>query len=340
MKIFLTGSTGFVGAHTAMQLLEKDHDLRLLVRNAEAAKSYFRKHGYEVPDIVEADMRDRARVREAMQGCDAVFHAAALVSLDPKKAQEIYASNLESIDAVIGTAHSLGIKNIVYVSSLSAFFSTKHTSINELTPLGEPKEAYSRSKRDCEIYVRNLQKSGAPIQITYPSGIFGPDDPKLNESNHSLISLLKIVPITSSGIQCVDVRDLASVHVHLLENPPSENFEDARYIVAGRFYSWPAFHAVLERVTGRRIFHPKLPGSLLRLAGAMMDVVKRFYPIDFPVTSESMAIVTLWPVADSSKIQSKCGLTFRSGEATFGDTVAWLHRAGYIADKFVANYSA
>lgn len=330
MKVFLTGATGFVGAHTALALMDAGHDLRLLVRDREFARRYFERLGRALPEVVVADMRDREAVRQAMAGCDAVLHAAAMVSLDPKKADEIYRSNLDSVEAVIGTAHALGIPNIVYVSSLGALFNPGARSIDERSPLGVSREAYSRSKRDCEAYVRSLQRQGAPIQITYPGAIFGPDDPRLNESNHSLLSLLRVVPDTSSGIQCVDVRDLALIHRLLLENPPQGDFEQARYVVGGRFYPWPEFRRLLEGVTGRRIFHPPVPGGLLRLGGWLMDGVKKLYPLDLPVTSESMAIVTQWTEADSRRVLARFGLDFRPGGETFADTIRWLCQAGHL----------
>ncbi|MCG8316489.1 MAG: NAD-dependent epimerase/dehydratase family protein [Pseudomonadales bacterium] len=336
MKIFLTGATGLIGAHTALALLEAGHTLRLLVRNKQLAKNYFFKHGYQLADdtFIEADMRDAATLRTAMQGCDAVLHAAAMVSLDPKKAEEIYRSNIDSIDAVIGTAHQLSIQNIVYVSSLGAFFIPDGGPINENSPLGISKEAYSKSKRDCEAYVRELQQKGYPIQITYPSGTFSPDDPKLNESNHALTALLKVVPQTTSGTQCIDARDLAQVHVKLLENPPND-FSNARYIVAGHFYSWREFHELLEKVTGRKIFAPPAPGAMLRFFGFLGDIIKKIYPMDFPMTSESMAIVSQWPVADSSKVLATCQMNFRPGEETFKDTIGWMAKAGHL-DKRLA----
>ena len=337
MRIYLTGSTGFVGAHTALMLLKAGHDLRLLVRNKKFAQAYFSKHGYENLDYVEADMRNKEAVRASMAGCDAVLHAAAMVSLDPKKADEIYKNNIESISSVLGTAHELGIKNIVYVSSLGALFNPGRTLINEASPLGNSREAYSKSKRDCDEYVRKMQLQGAPIQITYPSGIFGPDDPRLQESNHALISLLNIIPITTSGIQCVDVRDLAKAHLHLLENPPESNFSDALYIVAGRYYAWNEFHQLLESITGKKIFSPRIPGAFLRFFGAIMDQIKKVYPIDFPMTSESMAIITQWTPADSTKIEQKFNLSFRSGEETFKDTVHWLVEAGHAKPKVLKN---
>lgn len=335
MKIFVTGATGFVGSHTALALLDAGHELRLLVRNEVAAKAYFQKYGYQIDDLVTVNMADKQAVKNAMTGCDAVFHAAAMVSLDPKKADEIYKNNVESIDAVIGSACDLGIENIVYVSSVGALFNPDVKVIDEYSGLGTSTEAYSRSKRDCEEYVRKLQKEGKPIQISYPSGVFGPDDPKLSECNHALITFFtQILPITSSGIQCVDVRDLAKAHKYLLENPYSGEYQQARFIVAGNFYSWPEFHALLEGITGKKIFSLKIPGSVFRFIGSIMDVVKKIYPVDIPITSESMAIITQWRVASSSKIEKEAGLQFCSGEKTFSDTAKWLADAGHMKKKY------
>jgi len=338
MKIFLTGATGFVGAHTALALLDAGHELRLLVRDRDAAKAYFSKFHYLVDDFIVADMRDKTAIANGLQGCDALIHAAAFVSLDPKKAKEIYQCNVDSIDAVIGTAIEQGIKNIIYVSSLGALFNPEADVINESSPLGSPTEAYSKSKRDCDEYVRDLQQSGAPIQITYPSGIFGPDDPKLNESNHALITFIKtLIPKTTSGIQCVDVRDVAKVHQYLVENPMHENFESARYIIAGHYYTWEQFHHLIQSVTGRKIFSPYVPGKVFRALGAIMDVLKKIYPIDFPMTSESMAIITQWTYADSSKILKAMNGEFIAGEQTFHDTAQWLVRAGHLEAKYLQN---
>jgi len=330
MKVFITGATGLVGAHTTLALLAKGHEVRLLVRNKAVAMRYFDgRRGSQGINYVVGNMCDKEFVRKSMQGCDAVVHSAAMVSLDPRKAREIYASNLESISSVVASAAGLGISRIVYVSSVGAFFDPNNSRVDELTPLAIPREAYSRSKRDCEAHVRQLQEEGAPIQITYPSGIFGPDDPKLNESNHSILSLLKVVPRTSTGIQFVDARDLADVHVQLIECPARANFSDARLMVGGHFYPWRQFHELLEKVTGRQIWAPGIPAPLLRTTGKVMDYAKRMLPLDIPITSESMAIVTQWREVDSSKLIKNHNFTFRKAEDTLRDTIEWLYLAGH-----------
>jgi dihydroflavonol-4-reductase len=333
LKILLTGATGLVGAHTAMELMRAGHDLCLLVRDPQLAAGYFRARGWEPWRLVTADMRDRDAVRAALSGCDAVFHAAAMVSVDPRKADALYRTNLESMDAVIGTAFACGVPNIVYVSSVGALFNPRERHLDERSPLGVAREAYARSKRDCEACARRLQARGAPIQITYPCGVFGPDDPRLNESSRGLMALLRVVPRTSSGIQFVDARDLAVAHRRLLETPPNGDPEEARYVVAGPFHTWPQFRALLERVTERRIFSPVVPGVLLRAFGRVLDLVRVLYPVTYPISAASTAVVTQWSVADSSHIARRFGIGFRPGEETIADTVRWLFRAGRVSRR-------
>lgn len=330
MKIFLTGATGFVGAHTGTELLRAGHELRLLVRDRAPALSYFGERGFTVPELVVADMRDEGAVRDAMRGADAVVHAAALVSLDRTRAAEIESTNLAGMRSVVGGAHALGIPNVVYVSSLGALFTPGGPAVDERSPLGVTHEAYSRSKRLCEEYARDLQARGAPIHITYPSAVFGPDDPRLSESSHGLIALLRIVPRTSSGLQFVDVRDLASVHRTLVETRVTGDPEEDRYVVAGHFHPWATVRDLLRRATGRRIPSPYVPGWFLRALGRMADALRRVHPIDFPVSSESMEVVTRWTVADSSRVTGRFGITFRPGEETLVDMIRSLHAAGHV----------
>lgn len=341
MKVFATGATGFVGAHTARALLDAGHELRLLVRNAELARSYFARHGHRVDDIVVADIRDRDAIRHALDGCDAVFHAAATVSLDPARAQQTYDNNVGGMKAVIESAVEAGIRNILYVSSLSVIFHPGLPRIDETTPLAAVREPYSRSKRDSDVFVRALQAEAAPIQVSYPAGVIGPDDPKLSEANHGLVSFIsQMLPRTTTGFQSVDVRDLAQAHRWLLEHPPTGDFESSRYILGGYFYPWDELRALLERVLDRRIFAPRMSASLLRAMGAATDFAKKIIPFETQVSGEAMAYVTQWPPADSSRFLCKSGLCFRPGEETFADAIRWLAEAGHMKPQYAGRLAA
>ena len=66
-----------------------------------------------------------------MAGCDAVFHAAAAVSLDPRRAREMYDTNVCATKAVLGAASAVGIGNLVYVSSVIALFHPGASRVDE-----------------------------------------------------------------------------------------------------------------------------------------------------------------------------------------------------------------
>jgi nucleoside-diphosphate-sugar epimerase len=331
VKVFCTGATGLVGSHTALALLAAGHELRLLVRDETAARAWFEARGRSIDRFTTVDIRDQAALQDAMAGCDAVFHAAAAVSLDPRQARETYDTNVGATRAVLGAARGLGIRNLLYVSSVAAFFQPGLAGIDESAPLGDVSEPYSRSKRDSEEYVRGLQRQGVPVQITYPVAVVGPDDPKLSAANRGLATFVgQMLPRTTTGFQCVDVRDLAQAHLWLLERPPTRDFENARYIVGGHYYPWDELRQRLEALLGRRIFSPRVSPRLLRLMGATADRIKKLVPFETQISTESMAINTQWPPADASRFVARSGIRFSSGEETFGDTIRWMVEAGHI----------
>ena len=325
MKIFITGATGLIGAHTALELLNAGHEVRLLVRNAQAAKDYFLQHGHTVNDLVVSDMLDKDAVKESMKGCDAVVHIAAIVDLDARNAKKTKSTNLKSIDSVVVSACELGIKKILYISSMSVFYNFTLDGINEETPLADVKDAYSLSKKLCEVRIRELQEQGMPITTTYPSMVLGPDDPKLAESNSALIKFMtSIMPVTSSGAQFIDTRDIAIAHRLLLEADTSSNPCNERYIMGGNFISWAEFAQLLESAAGKKLLKLPLPGSVLRFLGVAFDVCRKAFPIAYPISAEAMKIVTQLPPASSEKLLAKTGMQFRPSKDTINETVTWM----------------
>jgi dihydroflavonol-4-reductase len=332
MKVFCTGATGFVGAHTALALLAAGHETRLLVRDQEAARSWFEGRGRHIERFVTVDIRDQTALEQAMAGCDAVFHAAAaVVSLDPRRAREMYDTNVCATKAVLGAASTLGIGNLLYVSSVIALFHPGASRVDESTTLADLSDAYSRSKRDSEAYVRGLQQQRVPVQVTSPAAVIGPDDPKLSAANRGLASLVgQMLPRSTTGFQCVDVRDLAQAHVWLLEHPADREFESARYTIGGHFYPWDELRGAWKRSSaGASSAH----AYRVRFMGATADRVKKLVPFETQISAESMTINTQWSPADSSRFLTRSGLCFRSGDETFGDTIRWLVEAGHVPHK-------
>lgn len=332
MKVFLTGATGLVGAHTGLALLEAGHQLRLLVRDRAMAQRWFADQGYVIDDWCVADMRDTEAVACGLEGCDAVVHAAAVVNLDTRKGAETLAANLAGVESVIAKAVNLGIRKILYVSSVAIFMHPNAESLREDGPMLSAGESYAGAKIACEEKVRALQLGGAPVTISYPATVIGPKDPRLSESNSALrLFVNRFVPITTAGMQIVDVRDLASAHVQLLESAPQGNYELRRYIIGGHYMIWPELASVLAQQLDRPIRRIHIPGSLLRWSGKLADVFRKLIPIPFPLSRESAQIASLLVPADSGRLINEFGFKFRPVADTLRDTLKWLGHENHIS---------
>jgi nucleoside-diphosphate-sugar epimerase len=248
-------------------------------------------------------------------------------------AQKVLDTNAKGVELVVGGAVKRGLPSIVYVSSTSVFFEPGGEPIHLDMPIARGTTAYAQSKGQGEREVRRLQAEGAPIRVSYPTGIVGPDDPGLSDANGAVYIFFKQTGInTSSGYQIVDVRDLAEVHLKQLELPEGP----ARHIAAGPFLDWPETYRVLDDVTQTRLWRFPMPGGPLRALGSVGDFIKRYvYDFEFPLTRDAMEYATQWPGASGEDTARELGVTFRSAKETYTDTVRWMYQAGHLKARHV-----
>ncbi|MEE2673713.1 MAG: NAD-dependent epimerase/dehydratase family protein [Myxococcota bacterium] len=336
MLVALTGGTGFVGSHTVVALQQAGHRVRALVRDPAKLKRIYEPMGRKVEEVVVGDMTDPDSAARLLDGCDALVHAAAIVALEASRAREVYATNTRGVELLVGGAADRG-QRVVYVSSAGALFTRGSARITSASPIGETRGTYGASKAEAERYVRALQDRGASILTTYPTAVVGPDDPSFTHPNLGLRIFLKWAgPLTSTGYQPIDVRDLASMHLRLIEGEPTTG----RYIAAGPYFPWPDLLDEIDRVTGRRVRRIRISGALLRGIGRIADVAKRVVAFDLPLTHEAMLFGTCWPIADGSAAQHELGMQFRSIEETLSDTYRWMHQAGHLSRKHIGDLAA
>jgi len=314
LKVLVTGATGFVGWHAAAALHAGGHSVRALVRDAERAATVLAPFRIAPGDLVVGDMLDEAAVSRALDGSEAVVHAAGAVSVTSPGAHDAFDVNVTGTRNVVAGGHRLGISRIVFVSSLSAIYDPKSDApVTGESPLVKSATRYGRSKAASDRIVRDLQESGAPIATVYPSGVIGPDDPGLSESVRAYRSFLRGT-IRAGGTQFVDARDLAAFIVRLLEAG-----KGGRHVAAGHYFSWDDLTGMLEEVTGASIRRFPAPGWLLRTAGSLTDAVGRLTGRASVVTRESMEVATRWrAVADSPSLDAM-GVHLRPPEQTLED---------------------
>ena len=326
MRVLVTGATGFIGYHTARRLIEEGHVVRALVRDLDKANRVLGPLGVAPRDCVVGAMTDATAVESAIDGCDAVVHAAAGVSV--MAGQTDFSANLEGTRIVIGEACRRGLLS-VFISSMTAIFEPGQPT-NDRSDLVESKTHYGRSKAECDAWVRARQDEGARVSILYPGGVVGPDDPGMSESVRAYRAYLRGTLASEGGNQMVDVRDLAALIVRLLESGTS-----GRIAAGGQFHGWDEFTEILSEVTGASISRIRAPGWLLRFAARSMDIIGRLSGRPMPFTGEAIEIATRFRAMEDSGQIRALGVEWRDPAETLRDLFQWFLDEGRLPPKAV-----
>ena len=330
MKVLVTGGTGFVGAHSIKALLDAGHGVRMLVRSPDRIGPALAPVGVTAPEHIVGDVTDPDAVRHALEGCDAILHAASVYTFDPRRAAHMRRENLAGVEAVLGGAHELGLDPIVHVSSFAALLPAT-PPLTPDTPIGRPKGAYNLSKAETERVARDMQRDGAPVVITHPGMVWGPHDPHLGESALFVRDILRgLIPVTSAGgPNVVDVRDVAAVHAAAME--PGRGAR--RYIATGEYVPFPRLFAILRSITGRRLIAPRVPQVAVTVSASGADALQRVLPFRLPLNSQAPWLARHAVPGDDTVTRKELGVTFRPPEEAIADTVRWLRDAGHISAR-------
>ena len=329
MKVLVTGTTGFVGSHAAKALQDAGHDVRVLARTPAKLATVTARVGVDLDSLetVQGDIADAEAVTAAIDGCDAVVHAAAVVGTDPSSEAAIEASNFAGALNVLGGAADAGCDPIVHVSSAAAMFPFQTDPVTGDHPVGNARMPYARSKAESEHLARRLQDSGHGIVIVYPGGVFGPGD--YNESTQvKPLKLWLTKPFTRSAgytLNVVDVRDIAAVIAASMQ--PGRG--PKRYVMFGHHLTADEVLSVLCEVTGRELKSVAMPKALFLAWGRVGDLARRLGR-DLILTSEATEYMYNTCAGDNSYTEQDTGVTLRSAAECLADAIAWMRDEGYV----------
>jgi dihydroflavonol-4-reductase len=267
MKIFLTGSTGFVGSHVARAYAAEGAELRLLTR----ATSKLAAIEGLAADVVVGDLRQPESLRTALHGCDALVHVAADYRLWVRDPQEMYAANVDGTRELLRIAREEGVAKVVYTSSVATMgFKTDGTIVDELTPvsLGDMIGHYKRSKFLAEQEAIAAARSGQHVMVLNPTTPIGPGDAKPTPTGRIVVDFLnrKFPAYVDTGLNLVDVAEVARTHVAALDRgTPGE-----RYILGGENLTLKQILDRMSAITGLPSPTMKVPHAVA-LAFAFFD---------------------------------------------------------------------
>src|SRR6187401_3300146 len=129
MRAFVTGGTGFIGGKVVRRLRERGDEVVALVRSPARA-SDLAELGCE---LAKGDLGSTDAIRRAVQGCDAVFHIAAVykVGIPASEREAMREANVAGTEHVLDAAIEANVAKIVYVSTVGIFGNTHGHVVDE-----------------------------------------------------------------------------------------------------------------------------------------------------------------------------------------------------------------
>ena len=179
-KVLLTGADGFIGSHLVERLLQEGANVKAFVYynsfNNWGWLDTFSKETLSKIEIFSGDIRDPYGVKEAMKGCDVVFHLAALIAIPYSyHSPDSYVdTNIKGTLNIVQAAKELNIEKILVTSTSEVYGTALHVPIDEKHPK-QGQSPYSATKIGVDHLADSFYRSfKLPVTIVRPFNTFGP----------------------------------------------------------------------------------------------------------------------------------------------------------------------
>jgi farnesol dehydrogenase len=283
MNVLVTGGTGYLGRAVVHALSTRGHQVVLYARTATGSGLPGRP--------IDGDIRDSDAMHAAAEGCHAIVHMAALVSIWRRRPRDFDEINVNGLRNVLAAARTAGVRKVLYTSSFLA-----------VPPAGrnEPLQAndYQRTKVIAEQVAIRAQDAGTPIIRLYPGVIYGPGE--FTEGNlvgrmvrdHLRRRLPGLIgPRRAWSYSYVD--DVARGYVEALERgrvgtqyhlggenvPQRRVFEIVRDLT-GRSLPWTIPIAAAEAIGAVEELRARVTGATPLLTRRTVEIFRHDWPLD------------------------------------------------------------
>ena len=297
--VLVTGGSGFIGAHSILQLLAAGHKVRTTVRNLNRepeVRAMLKEGGYNGPAgrlaFFAADLTIDASWPQAVAGCDYILHVASPFPPGaPKHEDELIIPAREGALRVLRAARDAGVKRVVLTSSFAAigyghkpqaapFTENDWTDPNapDVTPYAKSKTLAERAAWDFIAH----EGGSLELSVVNPVGVFGPA--LAADYSTSILIVQRLMDGAMPGVPrlyfgAVDVRDVADLHLRAMTHPAAKG---ERFLaVSGDFLSMRDIAKILKRRLGpaaKRVPTRQLPDWLVRLAALTDPAIKLILP--------------------------------------------------------------
>ena len=284
-KVLLTGISGYIGNHCAVELLKNGYSVRGSVRSFSKKEKVIEAITKEIDpkdnlEFCELDLLEDKGWDKAMEGCEFVLHVASpFINIEPKDENEYIRPAVDGTMRALKAAKKAGVKRVVLTSSMVSMLEDADKSINIdynswTNVKAKNVSAYAKSKtlaeRSAWDFVKN-QNNENPMELSVvnPGPVFGPslsgnlEGASMGMFKNMILGKVPMVP--KSSINMSDVRDVAKIHVLALEN---KNANGKRFIVTTeKPYAFQDLAQILKSNGYDKVSTKLAPNFLLKFIG-------------------------------------------------------------------------
>lgn len=332
-SILLTGSTGLLGSHILLQLLQDGYVVRCLVRNQASAEQEFiaLSRWYKIEpqgllshvEYVQGDITELDTLEDALQGISSVIHAAALISTRSSDRDKMLKINVEGTANVVNSCIDFGIKKLIYISSVATLGPNPDDLVDEDYFFKQSPEtsAYALSKYAAEQEVWRGIEEGLNATILNPAFIIGPSSRK-NGSAALFQAVYSGLPGYIAGSSAyVDVRDVSNAVCLALNS----SVHSQRFILAAENISTVQFLQSVAKALNVKAPSWKVPGYLLPFVVWGSGIQSLFSKSAIPLTWDGIRMARSSNRFDGNRFQQYFpAFSYRSIDESIRETAQFF----------------
>lgn len=324
MKVFITGGTGFIGARLTEKLIEKDHEVVMLVRNPSMTP--FANNSKVT--VIKGDLSDRELLKRGMKSCDWVFHMAAYAKPSFRDSSVVTAINIEGTVNVFEAALESGVKKVVFTSTGGTMsYSRDGKPVGEKTNINpELHTLYEKTKAEAEKIAIDYLSRGLEVIIVNPTRVYGPG--RLSESN----SLTRIMKLYMSGKWRINPGDGRSIGNYVFVDDVAEGHILAamhgrggeRYILGGENHSFNSLFETIGAAAGKRRILIKIPAGLMKAIVGAITFISGLLRMSPPITRDFLDKYLKDWIMSSDKAKRELGYEITPLAEGVSLTIDWI----------------
>lgn len=258
MSIFITGGTGYIGAHLLKRLADSGEKIHVLVRSEKKATNI--KHPNVA--IFEGDIMNKDSIRDAMQGCNKVYHLAAFAKVWAKDPKIYFDINVTATVNILEVAQELEVSKVIVTSTAGVYGASVSDDITETYVRDfDFFNEYESSKAISESRIKDFVIAGLDVSIVSPTRVYGPylfgQPQSVTQLIHKYVKgNWRIIPGDGTKIgNYVFVDDVIDGHILAMKKGQKGH----TYILGGENHDYNSFFKILAIESGIHRKMIKLP---------------------------------------------------------------------------------